>query len=63
MNIPGITLTPAPAGDGFNWKIIADCGRVIVDHGETFATDIAAFTAGKTWRSDWMERARNIDET
>jgi hypothetical protein len=55
-------LEVIPYGNGWRWRWISFCGRVLVDSYEHFTDDLECFTEGaKKYRVDFWAMADTID--
>ena len=50
-----------PNEDGFNWTYISSGGIILAYSNEIYPTNIAAFNAGKAWRSFFWFHSDQID--
>jgi hypothetical protein len=54
-------LEVVPYGNGWRWRWIGFCGRVLVDSYEHFSDDLLAFVAAKEYRTRFWTMADQID--
>lgn len=50
-----------PAGNGFRWRWIAACGRVLIDWPEHFPCTFTAFASARAYRVSFWGNADRID--
>lgn len=50
-----------PHGNGWRWRMIAACGRALVESFETFPCNISAFDHAKDYRTCFWSGADRVD--